>query len=391
MKNIQIHSLTSLRFFTALMVFFSHLDFLRIHTDTAGNPDKYQDIYNTWFYEGYSGVTFFFILSGFILAHSYQDRLVNHTTATTDFFIYRIARIIPLHWLTLLLAIFLLRTSNDNYDFFSTSSFLANALLLQAWFSDINIAFSYNLVSWSLSDEMFFYAMFPLLIRLNTKVLIAIFILLIACILTWLPITLPFATFHLPRFTDLTKYYAYWFPAFRIGDFLAGIILYRAWSAYKTIPSLLASILQGASIVLLVLFYAYHSGIDETLRFDFYYAIPMAFLIFVFAYSNGVFARMISNRLMLILGEASFAFYMIHQLELYQIGHRLVRYNDTLLEWFYITDHPEYAVCIHLGISVIFSLALFFLFERPAQRIFQQGLFGIKNMVIRAKYKLTRA
>ena len=202
MKNIQIHSLTSLRFFAALMVFFSHLDFLRIHTDTAGNPDKYQDIYNTWFYEGYSGVTFFFILSGFILAHSYQDRLVNHTTATTDFFIYRIARIIPLHWLTLLLAIFLLRTSNDNYDFFSTSSFLANALLLQAWFSDINIAFSYNLVSWSLSDEMFFYAMFPLLIRLNTKVLIAIFILLIACILTWLPITLPFATFHLPRYRD---------------------------------------------------------------------------------------------------------------------------------------------------------------------------------------------
>jgi len=385
MKNIQLPALTSLRFFAALMVFFSHLDFLRIHVDASGNPSKYQDIYKTWFYEGYSGVTFFFILSGFILAHSYQERLSRGTTSTVDFFIFRIARIVPLHWLTLLIAIFLLRSANGNPDFFSATSFLANSFLLQAWFSDINIAFSYNLVSWSLSDEMFFYAMFPFLIRLNNKVLAIVFILLITFILIWLPVTLPFATFHLPRFTDLTKYYAYWFPAFRIGDFIAGIILYRAWSARKEIPSIFASLLQGISIVLLVIFYANHAGIDETFRFDFYYAIPMAFLIFVFAYQNGIFSRIISNRPMLILGEASFAFYMIHQLEIYQMGYRLVRYNDTLLEWFYITDHPEYAVYIHLAISVIFSLTLFFLFERPAQRVFQKGLFSIRNMIVRTK------
>lgn len=112
MKNVQLPALTSLRFFAALMVFFSHLDFLRIHEDASGNPSKYQDIYKTWFYEGYSGVTFFFILSGFILAHSYQERLSRGTTSTVDFFIFRIARIVPLHWLTLLIAIFLLRSAN---------------------------------------------------------------------------------------------------------------------------------------------------------------------------------------------------------------------------------------------------------------------------------------
>ena len=69
----------------------------------------------------------------------------------------------------------------------------------------------------------------------------------------------------------------------------------------------------------------------------------------------------------------------------YTFNECLVRYNETLLEWFYTTDHPEYAVYIHLAISVIFSLALFFLFERPAQRVFQKGLFAIKNMIVRTK------
>ncbi len=52
MKNTQLPSLTSLRFFAALMVFFSHMGFIRQNPLT-------ENFYNTWFFEGYSGVTFF--------------------------------------------------------------------------------------------------------------------------------------------------------------------------------------------------------------------------------------------------------------------------------------------------------------------------------------------
>lgn len=379
MKNIPLPSLTSLRFFAALLVFFSHMDALRSSGAAAA------DFYNTWFYEGYSGVTFFFVLSGFILAHSYQDRIVGKKSSTTDFFIYRIARIVPLHWLTLAIAIFLLHKQSGSWDFFSTESFWLNFFLLHAFFNQMDIMNSYNMVSWSLSDEMFFYLLFPLLIRFRTWMLVVILFLLIVAALTWLPVTLPFTSFHLPMYTNQWKYYAYFFPVFRLADFLAGIILYRAWRAQNTLPSTLASALQGTSLIILGLFYSLHAGISEIYRYDFYYALPMAFLIYAFAYQNGFFARLLANRPMVILGEASFAFYMIHQMEVYYMGYPIVQFianniYPPLMSYYLI---PKYYVCIHLLISVLLSLILFFLFEKIAQRTFNKILFWVKDFIVR--------
>jgi peptidoglycan/LPS O-acetylase OafA/YrhL len=54
--------------------------------------------------EGYIGVSFFFILSGFILAYNYRDSMLNQIS-NSNFYIARIARIYPLHLLTLLIAV----------------------------------------------------------------------------------------------------------------------------------------------------------------------------------------------------------------------------------------------------------------------------------------------
>ena len=58
-----INSLTSLRLFFALLVFASHLEII--------NKSFAKHI----FLEGYVGVSFFFILSGFIIAYNYSDRV----------------------------------------------------------------------------------------------------------------------------------------------------------------------------------------------------------------------------------------------------------------------------------------------------------------------------
>lgn len=87
-----INTLTSLRILFALMVFGAHCYVLDPSFDTH------------FFKEGFVGVSFFFILSGFIIAYNYEEKLLEKITTKRTFWVARIARIYPLHLLTLLIA-----------------------------------------------------------------------------------------------------------------------------------------------------------------------------------------------------------------------------------------------------------------------------------------------
>ena len=102
----QIYPLTSMRFVFCLMVFFSHLNFLK-ETDSPFINSIYKNI----FYEGYIGVSFFFILSGFVLAYNYFDGLTGNTISVKSFYVNRFARIYPLYIATFIVAIPLLYKS----------------------------------------------------------------------------------------------------------------------------------------------------------------------------------------------------------------------------------------------------------------------------------------
>ena len=80
-----INSLTSLRFIFAMMVFGAYCYVI-------------DDFYNAHFFkEGFAGVSFFFVLSGFIISYNYQYKLQEHKIDKRTFWAARIARIYPLH------------------------------------------------------------------------------------------------------------------------------------------------------------------------------------------------------------------------------------------------------------------------------------------------------
>ena len=152
----RIEQLTSLRFFAALAVLASHL------WPLAEEPNPLQPIARTLFHEGYAGVSFFFMLSGFILSHTYQAKLTSGAISRGKYLTLRVARIAPLHWLCgVPLAIWALATvGGPESGLGSLPSSLTNLALLQSWVPQVKWYFSLNEPSWSLSDELFFYTMF---------------------------------------------------------------------------------------------------------------------------------------------------------------------------------------------------------------------------------------
>ena len=75
-----INTLTSLRILFALMVFGAHCYVLDPSFATH------------FFKEGFVGVSFFFILSGFIIAYNYEEKLLEKITTKRTFWVARIAR-----------------------------------------------------------------------------------------------------------------------------------------------------------------------------------------------------------------------------------------------------------------------------------------------------------
>lgn len=114
---------------------------------------------------GFLGVTFFFVLSGFVLTWSMRPSL-----KVSTFYVRRFARIWPAHMVALLLAIPVFYTlAQPEHSWvkpFSLPILLLSVVLLQGFSRDPAILFSGNPAAWTLSCEMFFYALHPYLGRL---------------------------------------------------------------------------------------------------------------------------------------------------------------------------------------------------------------------------------
>jgi peptidoglycan/LPS O-acetylase OafA/YrhL len=206
-----IRPLTSLRFFFAFVVFFSHLKFLYHNS----NP-VFTALHLNLLMDGHLGVSFFFILSGFILAYSYQDRMLSGEMTNRTFWVARLARIYPLHVVTLLLAL--------PYSLFGqvlpTEDWLpvlcGQITLTQSFVPRNAIFFSLNIPAWSISAEAFFYLLFPFLFLAFWGGKKRLWMLLFGVMVLVIPLTMLFIKGEI----------AYWLyyinPLVEIGGFFTG-------------------------------------------------------------------------------------------------------------------------------------------------------------------------
>lgn len=299
-----IKPLTSLRFFFAFFVFLSHLDYL------PKEEVFFNNIYKDILRHGSLGVSFFFILSGFILAYNYKNRIITKEVSFKDFWAARIARIYPLHLFTLLLSLPIFFTEYFKAPLLWIGSFLANLLLLQSFVPEEEIYFGFNAVSWSISNELFYYMAFPFLILGFYKFPRSIYLSLL--LLLAIPLGIYLSPTHIEVFVFGIN------PLLRISDFIIGILLFKIYESqiikswFKKFAH--ATLMELAALAIFILFFCFRETVAGGYRLSSYYWIPMCLIVLVHSYQNGLISKILSHKSLIWLGEISFSFYMLHGL-----------------------------------------------------------------------------
>jgi len=342
-----IRPLTSLRFFFAFIVFFSHLKFL----ENTNNP-VFKKLHLNLLMDGHLGVSFFFILSGFILVYSYKEKMLQQKTTNKEFWIARFARIYPLHLFTLLLAIpyslYMVNSTGNDWLVILGSQFT----LTQSFFLSNDIFYSLNAPAWSISCEAFFYFMFPFLLLFfsakRKRLHYGLFFLLVLLI----PVSIAFIK------GEISYWLFYINPVFRLVDFTMGLLLYEAYKKFNhTISSRIASFLEISFVTLMLVFIAAHNQIGFTYRLSCYYWLPMCLVIFIFSFQKGILSKLLSKKAFIILGEISFAFYLVHML--------VIRYVEALNDTYHFSQGHLIPSIMMLVISLTLSYALHKCIEVP--------------------------
>jgi len=345
----KILPLTSMRFFAALYV-------VLFHTLSELHSGANSALYRRFLGLGYVSVSFFFVLSGYILSVVYLKN--DRVPSVAKFWIARFARVYPLFLLTLFLdAPFFLvghaRRLGYHASLMLTSKVLiANCFLIQAWKVSLRGIDNPN---WSLSVEAFFYALFPLialmLMRRQSKTLAAIFA---VSYIMGLALVVAATKLHLPeqsiKFSPLLHLHEF------VGGICSGLLIMRMTTDHSLLLTKASNyVLCTAALAFLgfglVANHVPYLLIHDGLLSPFYVVVILAASI-----EGGFLHRILSHRWLVVLGEASFALYLLHfpfwgLAKHSPIGHRMVTY-------------PLYLVG-----TIAMSVVSFYFVEGPSRRL----------------------
>ena len=279
-------------------------------------------------------VSFFFILSGFVLTWSWDQ-----SSSVLTFWRDRAARIVPVYLFAWLLAVaglsWLTWTPTD-------SELLASALLVQAWVPGDHFAIAVNVPAWSLSCEVAFYAALPLVatrvLRLRSRALrrngfgVAAWIAIVPCIVAFFPLA--------------------WWPGLRGAEFCSGVLLAtcmrRGWR-----PRGRSFAVGTASIAILGALLASRTPMSQSLVNA--VAAPAFVVLIAFATGRELAGgrSWLQSRALVHVGERSYSLYLTHWIVVVVVSRFLIG--------------PAW-IPVGMSLSVVLAFVVYAVLERPAQR-----------------------
>ena len=349
----RLDALTSMRWFAALGVFGVHFDAIAgsLHgMSTSVLRSSGNAVTNS----ASTGVSFFFVLSGFVLTWSQLNRA--RPKAVGPFLRDRVARIFPNHLVTSALALALIGSAGI------AVTAVPAVFLLQAWIPRQRYFFALNVPSWTLSCEMFFYLCFPLALSrlrgLRARRALLAGLVAVSFGLAFIHAALPAST---------ANFWVYIFPPSRLPEFLIGILLALEIrdGSWRRVP-----LLPSCALVIAVVVFEEHLPVG--FRFAAATLIPVMLVVLATAGADlrGA-ARVLHNRWLIRLGEWSFAFYIVHNLVVLEFARRANPYH-----WPSSDAFPLVLAAALVVVSIAAAAALHHLVEIPAQRLLTGGKRG---------------
>ncbi|WP_405970342.1 acyltransferase [Streptomyces sp. NBC_00988] len=353
----KLPSLTGLRFIAAALVFFFHATF----SDPPQNPfaDAGWEEGFRWLFSkaGWMGVSFFFVLSGFVLTWSARPG-----DTVTGFWRRRLLKIFPNHVATWALAMVLFAGATT-----PVSAWLPNLFLIHSWFPQHETFISVNPPSWSLCSELLFYLLFPFLLRPVLRIKERALWLWAAGMVAGMLAVQLVTDFLIPQHPPTPEgfgislwqfWFGYNFPPVRMFEFVLGMILARLVMS-GTAPRV--GIIPAA--LLCVVGYAAAMAVPFLYGLNLMTVIPIALLVCAVARADveGT-PTVLRGRTMQWLGEVSFAFYLSQYVVMYYGRTKLM--HERLFS-------PAAGILVLLGfflVTLLVGWALLVCVERPVMR-----------------------
>ncbi len=310
---------------------------------------------------GTVGVSFFFILSGFILTWTAREG-----DAPRSFWRRRFARVYPAYvaaWAGVMLINVVSGDGVSGWDALTLS-------LLQAWVPTESSYFATSAVFWTLSVEAFFYAMFPMLIigarRMSVRQLWTTLAVLVAA-----TIAIAFIVNPVER-GSIGNWFSSIFPPVRLLEFAAGITLARLAQTVNLprVPLLAGCGLALAGFIAAAFVPVAFMSVAVTI-------VPFLLLILSAAQTD-VSGRpsIFRARPAVLLGDWSYAFYLTHLTVIGVVVSVLERLTSDRESW----DGALLiaVILVSLAASVAVAAALHYLVERPMERRLR-GSYSVMN------------
>ncbi|GGH80104.1 hypothetical protein GCM10011379_50480 [Filimonas zeae] len=266
-------------------------------------------------------VDFFFVLSGFVIAYTYQHR-INSKTDISQFIKKRFFRVYPLHLIMLIAFLIVeagkhylvnyihvnnLNNPNNNLITFLSSLFLLNSVKLPG-VTDV----SWNIPSWSISAEMISYLLFAIAVfavsasgAFKKRNLVYSFLIVTAVAITAIATGSGLLT------------WSYDFGFLRgIAGFFTGVLCFNffqaRYDAVKDSSNIIFHVAEPACLIAIIASVCMANKLKEA---GYLYDILFFIAVFVFAFEKGfVSAGLKKVNFLKSLGMYSYSVYMIHAL-----------------------------------------------------------------------------